>query len=519
MSNNHSLEQKRIMKNTVILYIRMAVIMLVSLYMSRVVLDVLGEQDYGIYNIVGSVVVSLAFIQNALISATQRFLSYELGKNSEEGTNRIFSMSMNIHVLFALVVVIIMETVGLWFVNNVLNIPETRMLAANVVLQFSIATFCVNMLRIPYNAVIFSYERMNIYAILSIAETVLKLVLCYILIVCGKDKLIVYAFLVFAITLVINLMYMVYCKKTFPEVCKYKFSKDKTLFKKMTSFLGWNMVGGVTSIATTEGPNYFINVYLGVTVNAALGLAKQVSSAVYQFTSNFQSAFNPQIVKAYAKDDRTYLFDLINKTSQISFYLLFLVAFPVILCADVLFDMWLVDVPQYAVEFCVLILISQLISALSSPLWMVVHATGNIKTYQVTLSVINLLILPIAWIVLALGFSPVSIIGAQVVITILVFAYRLLYLYKHIGFDLVSYSKLVLVKSLFLMLLIIPVPIITRIYITGIKGVIISFALALVITCVVFYKWGIDKEYKQQLKNLMRKMSNLIPFNNALIFI
>lgn len=510
MSHDYSHEQKRIMKNTVMLYIRMAVIMLVSLYMSRVVLDVLGEQDYGIYNIVGSVVVSLTFIQNALISATQRFLSYELGKNCEEGTNRIFSMSMNIHVLFALVVVIIMETVGLWFVNNVLNIPELRMFAANVVLQFSIATFCVNMLRIPYNAVIFSHERMSIYAILSIAETILKLALCYILLVCRKDKLIIYAFLIFAITLVINIMYIIYCKRQFADVCKYKICKDKILFKKMTSFLGWNMVGGVTSIATTEGPNYFLNVYLGVTVNAALGLAKQVSSAVYQFTSNFQSAFNPQIVKAYAKDDRVYLFDLINKTSQVSFYLLFLVAFPVILCADVLFDIWLVEVPEYAVEFCVLILMSQLISALSSPLWMVVHATGNIKSYQITLSIINLLILPIAWVILALGYSPVYIILAQVGITIFVFTYRLLYLYSQIKFDLVTYSKSVLLKSLSLMLLIIPVPLLTRIYIDGLKGAIISFALAVIITCVVFYIWGIDKEYKQQLRDYMRKVSSLL---------
>ena len=509
MSNDHSHEQKRIMKNTVMLYVRMAVIMIVSLYMSRVVLDVLGEQDYGIYNIVGSVVVSLAFIQNALISATQRFLSYELGKNNEEGINKVFSMSMNIHLLFTVVIVIVLETVGVWFVNNVLNIPETRMFAANIVLQFSIATFCVNMLRIPYNAVIFSHERMNIYALMSIVEAVIKLALVFILVNWGNDKLIIYAVLIFIITMIINIMYVIYCKKHFSEVCCYRLCKDKNLFKRMTSFLGWNMVGGVTSIATTEGPNYFINVYLGVTVNAALGLAKQVSSAVYHFTSNFQSAFNPQIVKAYAKDNRPYLFELINKTSQMSFYLLFIIAFPVIICADVLFDLWLVDVPKYAVEFCVLILISQLISALSSPLWMVVHATGNIKSYQITLSVFNLLILPIAWVVLALGFSPVYILMAQVAINILIFIYRLLYIYKHIEFDLVSYSKSVLLKSAFLMLLIIPVPIMARVYIDGYNGAIVSFALAVIITIVVFYKWGIDSEYKLQLKNFLRKIIRL----------
>lgn len=512
MANNHEGEQSRIVKNTVMLYVRMAVIMLASLYMSRVVLDVLGEQDYGIYNIVGSVVVSLTFIQNALISATQRFLSYEIGKENLEETSRVFSMSMNIHILFTAVVVIVLEIVGVWFVNNILNIPSDRMFAANVVLQFSIVTFCANMLRIPYNAVIISHESMNVYAVISIIEAFLKLALAFVLTICRFDKLIMYAALLFLITLAVNMLYILYCKKTYSSVCKYRYINDKGLFKNMTSFLGWNMFGGVSSIATSEGPNYFINIYLGVTVNAALGLAKQVSSAVYQFTSNFQSAFNPQIVKAYAQGDKDYLFDLINKTSQISFYLLFIIAFPVILCSDVIFDLWLVDVPKYAVEFCILIMVAQLISALSSPMWMVVHATGNIKKYQITLSVINLLILPIAWVILALGFSPVYIIGAQVVINILVFAYRLLYLYKRIGFDLVSYSKLVLVKSLFLMLLIIPIPIMTRIYIIGIKGVIISFALALVITCVVFYKWGIGKEYKQQLKNYMSKMSNLIPF-------
>lgn len=507
MSINHSYEQKRIMKNTVMLYIRMAVIMIVSLYMSRVVLDVLGEQDYGIYNVVGSVVVSLTFIQNALISATQRFLSYELGKNNGGGVNRIFSMAMNIHVLFTMVIVIVMETVGIWFVNNVLNIPEARMFAANVVFQFSIATFCINMLRIPYNAVIFSHERMNVYAIMSIAEAVLKLALVFILVYLGNDKLIIYAVLIFIITLIINIMYVIYCKEHFSEVCHYKLYRDKDLFKKMTSFLGWNMVGGVTSIAITEGPNYFINVYLGVTVNAALGLAKQVSSAVYQFTSNFQSAFNPQIVKAYAMDDKYYLFELINKTSQMSYYLLFLIAFPVILCADVLFDIWLVNVPKYAVEFCVLILISQLISALSSPLWMVVHATGNIKNYQITLSIINLLILPIAWMVLSLGFSPVYIIMAQVAINILIFAYRLWYLHGHIEFDLCGYSKSVLLKSLILTMLIIPVPVLTRIFIDGFKGVIISFIAAIIITIIVFYYIGFDEDTKRQIKSFVSKIS------------
>lgn len=506
MANNHKGDQSRIMKNTVMLYVRMAVIMLASLYMSRVVLDVLGEQDYGIYNIVGSVVVSLAFIQNALISATQRFLSYEIGKGNLEETSNVFSMSMNIHILFTIVVVIALEIVGVWFVNNILNIPADRMFAANVVLQFSIATFCGNMLRIPYNAVIISHESMNVYAVISIIEAFLKLALAFVLMICKFDKLIMYAALLFLVTLIVNSLYIIYCKKTYPCVCNYRYINDKGLLKKMTSFLGWNMFGGVSSIATSEGPNYFINIYLGVTVNAALGLAKQVSSAVYQFTSNFQSAFNPQIVKAYAQGDKPYLFDLINKTSQISFYLLFIIAFPVILCSDMIFDLWLVDVPKYAVEFCILIMIAQLISALSSPMWMVVHATGNIKKYQITLSVINLLILPIAWVILALDYSPVYIVLAQIFINILIFMYRLWFLHRYLNFCVISYIKKVLVKNMILVIVIIPVPLIMHMNIGGIVGMITTFITAVIITGVVFYNWGIDAEYKEYLKSFIFKL-------------
>ena len=510
MANSHEGEQSRIMKNTVMLYIRMAVIMLASLYMSRVVLNVLGEQDYGIYNIVGSVVVSLTFIQNALISATQRFLSYEIGKGNLVETNRVFSMSMNIHILFTLVVVIVLEFAGVWFVNNILNIPADRMFAANVVLQFSIATYCGNMLRIPYNAVIISHESMNVYAVISIVEAFLKLALAFVLMICRYDKLIMYAALLFLITLIVNSLYILYCKKTYPNVCNYRYINDKCLFKKMTSFLGWNMFGGVSSIATSEGPNYFINIYLGVTVNAALGLAKQVSSAVYQFTSNFQSAFNPQIVKAYAQGDKTYLFDLINKTSQISFYLLFIIAFPVILCSDVIFDLWLVDVPRYAVEFCILIMVAQIISAFSSPMWMVVHATGNIKKYQVTLSAINLLILPISWAILALGLSPVYIVLAQVFINIMIFMYRLWFLYKYLDFCVMSYIKRVLIKNLILVLVIFPVPLLTHMHTDGIGGMISTFISAVIITGIVFYKWGIDAEYKEYFKNFIFRLLKMI---------
>lgn len=491
--------QKRILQNTVMLYIRMAVIMLVSLYVSRIVLNELGETDFGIYNIVGSVVVSLVFIQNTLSSATQRFLSFELGRGDEKRTREVFSMAMTIHYLFIIVVVIILETIGLWFLNNVLSIPENRIFAANIAYQFSIAAFALNIIRIPYNAVIISYEKMNAYAILSIAEALLKLTIAYVLLVVSSDKIIVYAAMILSVTFAINLLYVFYCKIKYKQICRFQFVNDKTLFKEMLGFSGWTMLGGVTGIATNEGPNYLMNIYLGVGINTAMGLAKQVSSAVYQFTANFQTAFNPQIVKAYSSDEREYLFDLINKTSLLSFYLLFVVAFPLTLCANMVFDFWLVDVPKYAVEFCVLIMIAQMISALSSPMWMVVHATGYIKRYQITLSLINISIIPAAWFVLWMGFTPVYVIVSQIIINIIVFIYRLHFLKQSIGFDIKSFCYSVVFKCVKQVIIIIPLPIICRI-IPGYIGEICALVLSIIIIPIVFYTIGLSKENRSQIK-------------------
>lgn len=491
--------QKRIIKNTVMLYIRMAVIMLVTLFTTRVVLDVLGETDYGIYTIVGSVVVSLVFIQNTLISSTQRFISYELGRGEEGRPNEVFSMSLNIHLIFMAAVVLLLETIGLWFLNSVLNIPADRMYAANVVYQLTIATFCVNLYRIPYNATIISQENMDIYAILSIAEAILKLAIVYALLVLSYDKLITYSVLVFAVTLIINLMYITYCKKKFPSICSYRLIKDRKLFKEMSGFLGWNLLGGVTGVATNEGPNYFMNAFLGVRINAAMGIAKQVSSAVYQFTSNFQMAFNPQIVKSYAAGDKEALFDLIYKSSAVSFYLMFIIAFPFILCSDVIFNLWLVEVPEYAIEFCILMMLSQLVAALSSPLWMVAHAIGNIKNYQICISTINLLIIPISWGVLYFKYSPLCILAFLILINVLVFVYRLLYLRSKIAFPCFDFFKKVIWKCIYQLILIVPLPILLTIFIPDTLGSILAAAISLIISIVVFLYVGLTKEYRNSL--------------------
>lgn len=499
--DNHAGDQKRIAKNTVMLYIRMIVIMIVTLYTTRVVLNVLGETDYGIYNIVGSVVVSMVFIQNALMSATQRFLSYEMGLAEEGDVGNVFSSSMNLHLKFLIIIIVILETIGVWFLNYVLKIPSDRLFAANVVYQFSIITFGLNLIRIPFNAIIISHESMNIYAVLSIVEAIFKLSIVIALKYLYSDKLITYGLLVFVITLLINGMYISYCRRNYKKETYINLKGDKEVIKKMRGFLGWNLLGGVTSVATHEGPNYFMNYYLGVTVNAAMGIAKQVSSAVYQFTANFQAAFNPQIVKAYASNEKEYLFNLINKTSQLSFYLLFIFALPLFLCADYIFTLWLIDVPEYTVVFCVLMVLSQLIAAISSPLWMVAHATGDIKQYQIVMSIINLMIIPVSYVVLHFKYPVYLVLAFQVFLNLLVYAYRLWFAKVRIGFPVMPYLKDVVLKCFLLALIITPLPSFLAFCAKGFWQNFGVVTMSLLLSVVVIYFKGLDFESRIAIKS------------------
>lgn len=492
--SEHVGAQKRLAKNTVMLYIRMIVIMIVTLYTTRVVLNVLGETDYGIYNIVGSVVVSMIFIQNSLMSATQRFLSYELGLKESGNVSKVFSASMVLHVRFLVIIVVILETVGIWLLNIVLDIPSDRMVAANMVYQLSILTFCLNLIRIPYNSIIISYESMNIYAILSIVEAFLKLSVVIALKYFAFDKLILYGVLIFGITFAINALYIAYCKKNYNSEARIDFKVEKALVRKMQGFLGWNLLGGITGVATGEGPNYFMNYYLGVSLNAAMGIAKQVSGAVYSFTSNFQSAFNPQIVKAYAAEEKDYLFDLIKKTSLLSFYLIFIIAFPVIICSNFLFKLWLVEVPKYTIVFSILIMIGQMVSALGSPLWMVAHATGDIKVYQIVISCINLLIIPASFVILKFGYEPYYILAFQILINVSVFIFRLFYIRGRLGFSVRQFVCEVILRCMYLSLIIVPIPLLLSYFASTAWQNILVIVVSLVISGVVIFFGGLDNE-------------------------
>ena len=438
---------KRIAKNTLLLYIRMFIMMFISFYTSRVILNVLGVEDFGLYNIVGGIVVLFSILNGALSSSTQRFLNYGIGKGNIEDVTLIFKNSLSLHIILILVILILSESIGLWYLNNLLTVPEGRLIAANYVYQFSILTFVLNVLRVPFNASIIAYEKMNFYAYISIIEAIMKLLIVFLLSVSYFDKLILYAFLIMLVAFVMNLSYVIYCLNKFPSV-KLGLSWNKDKIRNITSFSGWNLFGSIAVVSSQQGINLILNYFCGVVVNAAVGVASQVTGAMYGFISNFQVAFNPQIIKLYAQNKLSDFYNLIFRASKFSFILFWLIGLPVLLNTSFILDIWLDKVPEYAVDFTKAIIIYLLIDALNGPLWTAVNATGKIKYYQILMSVVLIMNIPVGYFMLYCGFKPVSIIFSRIFFNLLAMLVRLIYLKNQLLFPLKMYLKSVLLPLL-----------------------------------------------------------------------
>jgi len=387
------------------LYIRMLLTMAVSLYTSRIVLNTLGVEDYGIYSVVGGFVTMFGFLNSAMASATQRFLSFEIGRRDIIQLRNVFSMSVNIHFIIAFVVLLLAETIGLWFVNTQLTIPPDRINAAQWVYQFSILSMIVSIVSVPYNAIIIAHERMNVFAWVSIAEVSLKLLIVFMLQWFGFDKLKLYAVLVFSVSLIIRLIYGVYCKYKFKE-SKFRFFWDKPLFKTLMSYAGWNLWGNAAGVLMDQGVNILLNIFFGPVVNASRGIAYQVKSAMNQFVINFQMAMNPQIIKSYAADDLRYMHQLIFQGAKYSFFLLFTLSLPVLIETHFILNLWLKIIPEFSIIFIRLIIINILIDSLSGTLMTAAQATGKIRLYQSVVGGLLILNLPISYFFLKFGFTP-----------------------------------------------------------------------------------------------------------------
>lgn len=404
MTQSH--DTKRIAKNTFFMYIRMFVMMLVSLYTSRVILNVLGVEDYGTYNVVGGVVSMFTLLTASMSASISRYLTFSLGKGDYETLRRVFSVSVEVQIAMAVVIVLAVEAVGVWFLNTQMKIPPERMVAANWVMQCSLISFVVGLLMVPYNASIISHERMNIYAYISIWDAVMKLVIVYALYVSPFDKLKSYAVLLLIVSTLTTVIYWVYCLRNFEE-CRFQIVKDKRLVKEMASFAGWGMLGDGAWMLNTQGVNILMNIFFGVVLNAARGVATTVDNVVQSFVRNFMVALNPQITKSYASGDYEYMHRLIFMGSKYSYFLMLFFFVPISLETRTILTLWLKIVPDYAVVFTQLTLMSTMCFMLGNTLITAIQATGQIRMYSIVMGLMALSNFPLTWIAFALKASPV----------------------------------------------------------------------------------------------------------------
>ena len=404
--------------------------MLVSLYTSRVVLNALGVEDFGIYNVVGGVISMFSILSGTLSAAISRFITFELGRGDQEKLKEIFSSSVTIQIGISVAIVLLAETIGVWFLNSRMNIPPDRMVAANWVLQFSLLTFVIGLVSVPYNACIIAHEKMSAFAYISILEVMGKLGIACFIVIAPIDRLVFYAILMCMVSLVVRFVYGYYCKRHFAE-CTYRFIWDWQLLRQMFGFAGWNFIGSASVLLKDQGVNIVINLFCGATVNAARGVAMQVNTAVNSFVNNFITALNPQITKSYAEGNKDYMDKLVFKGTRFSYYLLLCLSVPILANTEYILRLWLHTVPDYSVEFVRLVLVLSLSDVLYRPLLTAHLATGNIQMLQVIVGGLNMLILPLCYLALYLGYDPTSTLWICIFFSIIGLFARI-WLYKRI---------------------------------------------------------------------------------------
>lgn len=499
-------KNKRIAKNTLLLYVRMFLTMIVSLYTSRVILAVLGVEDFGIYNAVGGIVAMFGFINSSMAVSTQRYLTFELGRGDIETLNHIFSSSLIIHGLLSLLIILLSETIGLWFLYAKMIIPIERMDAAFVVYQFSILTTVISIMSVPYNAILIAYERMSAFAYISVIEVILKLLIVYLLQIGEFDKLKLYAVLMFIVQLCIRLVYGFYCGRYFKKEVKFRFLLDKKLFQDMLSFAGWNLWGSCASIAFTHGINILLNMFFGPVVNAARGIAVQVQFAVGAFSTNFQNALNPQITKSYAVGDFTYMHSLMYRSSKFTFFLLLFLTLPIFIETKIILAFWLNTVPDYTVAFVRLLLCITILDAVANPLMVSAAATGKVRRYQSVVGAILLSILPISYFILKLGGNPVSVFVVHLCICMLAFVVRLYIVHNLVEFVMFDYVRKVIFRCLSVGVMSVILPILLN---NILPATLFSF-IGVCIACLISvsfctFRWGLSVMERQFIVNKILK--------------
>jgi O-antigen/teichoic acid export membrane protein len=505
---------KRIVKNTTMLYFRMFLTMIVSLFTVRIVLKTLGVVDYGIYNVVGGIVLMFSFLSNTMASASQRFFAFDLGRNDIHQLKKTFCLTIIIYAIIAVIVLLLAESIGLWFMNTKMVIPLDRMGAANWIYQFSILSFLITIMTIPYIATIIAHENMKVFAYVSIIEVILKLVIVYFLVYFSFDKLKLYASLMFIVTCIITYIYRTICKRKYVE-CNFQFYWDKSLFNTLIRYSGWNLFGAVAGVFNNQGINILLNLFFGPIVNTARAIAYQVNASVNQFVLNFYTAVSPQITKYYATDEKEKMIKLVFQSSKLSYFLIFLISMPILLETKFIYAIWLKEIPQYVIIFTRLVIICTMIDSLSYPLMTAAQATGKIKKYQVVVGGMLLLNLPISYCFLKLGFLPQVTMYIAIFISIICLFLRLWLLKYMVGLSLKEYSKKIILVVLSISIVAYLLPYILTLYmIESFKRFIIVGFTGLIIAVLAIFIIGLSKDEQKfifhQIKYIKKSKSNLI---------
>ena len=501
---------KRIARNTMILYVRMFVMMFISFFTTRIVLNALGVDDYGINNVVGGLVAMFSLLSGSLTSASSRFITFALGKGDLGEQKKVFATTINIHLILAVVVLLALELVGVWFLNHKMNIAPDRLYAANWVLQSSVVVFVLGILSVPYNSAIIAHERMSAFAWVTLIDAFFKLIVAYVIYYYSGDRLILYALLLIVPSIFDLGAYYWYCRRNFEE-CHYSFMWDKATFREMLGFSVWNFIGSTAAVLKDQGVNILINLFFSTVVNAARGVAMQINSIVNQFTSNFTMAINPQITKYYASGDLPRMHRLVFYGTRMSYYLFMFIAIPVFFEIDAVLLVWLGQVPEHTVLFVRLILILTLTEILSRMLITAQAATGRVRNYQLVVGGLLLLNFPLSYVALKLGYSPESTVVVGIIVSLICLVARLWFLRTSVALRVRDFVSQVVVNVVVVTLLSSVVPAVCYYFIE--HHIIRFFAVcvsSVVMSAVVIYFVGCNSWERDMLRGYVVKFMNKI---------
>lgn len=500
---------QKLAKNTVFLYIRMIVVMLITFFTTRILLSTLGIEDFGIYNVVCGFVTMFSFLNTSMANGVQRFYSFAIGKNDPKSISKIFTLAAIIQLIIAIIIIVIVETVGIWYLYNKMNISANRVFAAFWVFQNALLSLFFVILTVPYNGAVMAYEKMNFYAIVSIIDAILKLVVVFILPYCGIDKLICYGLLISVISILDFLFNFFYCKRHFPQI-KFVRHIDRDLLPSMISFSGWNIFGSLAHMGKIQGVNLVLNAFWGTVVNTAFGISAQISNAVSSLTAGFVTALRPQMIKSFAAGDLDYTMKLLYSASKLTFFLVLIIAVPIFEEISSILDFWLGvgKYPEMTIVFCKLTILTVLFDSFATPLSIIVHASGKMRTFQIVCSLVIISIVPLSYIVAKLWNDATIVISIGLFTTILAQLVRLLLIKNIIKFSILSYCVKVFIPTTIVFLLsCIAALLVNRITIENLEfwGVLMKIGLNVIVCFIVIYIIGLSQTEKNLVKSFIKK--------------